>query len=158
MLFVNKVFGSSGKEDPKKEVYAIITLEDIIERLINKQIGDEDDNLSDEEDKDLEKQEDLKKGLSAEAIKQREEKLEAKKAERKAAKNNVIQLFKNNKASEAMQDSERAAVVAYLHEYVDQFKILKLEQVQRLVDNASVTSRQENDIKSIVSKSKKGEM
>ena len=57
MLVVEKVVMSSGS-DPIRKPIAIITLEDIIEKLISKQVGDEHD-ARDSEDEDLEKQKGL---------------------------------------------------------------------------------------------------
>lgn len=132
MLVVEKVINNTGSfnSDPIRKPIAIITLEDIIERLISKQVGDEHD-----ENCDLELGEEKYDGqvISVIDLAKRKEKIVARKEQRLAAKEDVIQLFKEKTGSAALTEAELKAAASFLHEYVDPFKEIKASSVTKLV-------------------------
>lgn len=132
MLVVEKVINNTGSfnSDPIRKPIAIITLEDIIERLISKQVGDEHD-----ENCDLELGEEKADGqiISIIDLAKRKEKIVARKEQRLAAKEDVIQLFKEKTGSAALTEAELKAAASFLHEYVDPFKEIKASSVTKLV-------------------------
>jgi len=89
-------------------------------------VGDEHD-----EDCDLEKGEEA--GLTVIDLANRKEKLRTRKEQRLAAKEDVIQLFKEKTGSAALTEQELKAAALFLHEYVEPFKEIKMSSVSKLV-------------------------